>query len=176
MGPEIDGVIMKKKIYFVVVLFLFVISACFAKSINLSSLKYSFEVPDGYSTDSTYIASRYQYFAAHHPQDTIVITVTSIPYNGKGLESMSSTEVQKFGQTMQEQYKPYGISVLSCTKYYSNGITFLNVETKLGTAYQIQFSAVKGTKFTNFTFTFKSTPTTVERAEVLAVVKSIKNI
>ncbi len=88
---------------------------------------------------------------------------------------MSSTEVQKFGQTMQEQYKSYGVSVLSCTKYYSNGITFLNVETKLETAYQIQFSAVKGRKFTNFTFTFKSTPATTERAEVLAVVKSIKN-
>jgi len=172
-----EGIFMvKKRLLFVCVLFCLMIAAGYAKTVELSSLKYSFEIPDGYSTNSTHIASRYQYFAAHHPQDRIVMTVTSTPYSGKGVEAMSSTEIQKFRKELENQYKPYGISVLSCSKYFSNGITYLKLEIKASLGYQIQYATIKGRKMNGFTFTTKSTFSEAEKNEVTAIVKSIKNM
>lgn len=172
-----EGIFMvKKRLFVVCVLLCLLLAGGIAKTVELSSLKYTFEVPDGYSTDSTYIASRYQYFAAHHPQDTIVLTVTSTPNSGRGFESMSSKEIQKLEQETKNQYKAYGISVLSFSKYSANGITYLNIEIKASLGYQIQYATIKGGRMNGFTFTFKSAPTSAEKDEVLKIVKSIKNM
>lgn len=164
-----------KKFFFGIVMFLLLISACFAKTIDLTSLNYSFVVPDGYSTDSTYIASRYQYFAAHHPQDRIVMTVTSSPYTGKSFDLLSTLEVQKLKNAYVSQYKAYGINLVSMEKYISNGITYLKMEVKLPAGYQIQYATIKNKKMNGFTFTSKSSFSTAEKNEVEAIVKSIKN-
>lgn len=167
---------MKRKLFLIALLFFLLVLTCPAKTVELSSLNYSFDVPDGYSTNSTYIASRYQYFASHHPEDRIVMTVTSTPYSGKSFGTMSSAEIQKLGQSMKNEYKAYGINVVSCSKYYSNGITFLKIELSLPTGYQIQYATIRNGKMNGFTFTFKNTPSASDKEEVSTIAKSIRKM
>lgn len=72
-------------------------------------LKYSFVLPDSYSTERKNTSSGYQYFTARHPQDTIVMTVTSASYSGKSFDSMSGSEIQKLEESMQAQVRAYGL-------------------------------------------------------------------
>ncbi len=166
----------KKRLLFVCVLFCLLLVGGFAKTVELSSLNYTFELPTGYSTDSTYNASRHQYFAAHHPQDQIVLTVTSTPYTGKSFSAMSSTDIEQMRRAYANQFKSYGINLISFGKYSSNGITFLKIEIQLPVGYQIQYATIRNKKMNGFTFTFKNTPTTAQKSEVLGVVNSIKNM
>ena len=167
---------MGKKLCCIISFLLLLSSVCFAKTVELSSLNYTFEIPAGYSTDSTYISSRHQYFAAHHPQDQIVLTVTSTPYTGKTFSAMSSTEIDQMRTAYANRFESYGISLILLGKYSSNGITFLKIEIQLPVGYQIQYATIRNNKMNGFTFTFKSTPTTAQKNEVLSVVKSIKNM
>lgn len=158
-------------------LFLFLLlMVCSAGKVELEDLKYSFVLPDSYLTERKNTSSGYQYFTARHPQDTIVMTVTSASYSGKSFDSMSGSEIQKLEESMQAQVRAYGFTVVGCVSYTSNGIKFLKYEIKPPKGYQIQYSAVKDRRLVNFTFTFRSTPTSSERDEVLKIVKSIRNI
>lgn len=167
--------ITRKKFYLVAILLLLSVTVCFAKTVNVTSLKYSLEIPDGYSTDLTYIKNRSQYFAAHHPEERIVITISSTAYKGTAFESLTDAKVRELGKSTKSQMEAYGITVLSYDVYKPNGIKFLKLEAKASGLYQIQYSAVKNGKLNNFTFTMKSSPTSSDLKEIKGIVDSIKN-
>lgn len=166
---------MKKLFILVLMILVVLVPSVFAKNYSISVLKYSVEIPDNYSIKDQYISGREQYFAAHHPNEEIVFTVTSTPYTGKAFNSLKNSEIAEMGKSLKEAYKVYGITLTSYGAKTINSQNYLVIECSIAGQKQIQYSTVRNGKMTNFTFTCSSI-TTARRAEIESIMNTVKCI
>lgn len=166
---------MKKLLILVLMILVVLLPSVFAKSYSISALKYSVEIPNTYSIKNQYISSREQYFAAHHPNEEIVFTVTSLPYTGNDFNSLKNSEIVEMGRSLREFYKEYGITLINYGARTINSQNYLVIECDFAGQKQIQYSTVRNGKFTNFTFTCKSI-TTSRRTEIETIMNTVKCI
>jgi hypothetical protein len=148
-----------------------------ARPFTLSSINFSFEIPDTYTFKDMFIPERYQYFAAYHPTSgTLTFVISSIPDSSNTqFDSLSDARIIEMGKSSEAELRQYGVTVYGYEVKTINGHKYLLTEMSISGLRQIQYQIMIDGKATTFSFTSDSF-TSKNREEVEKIMKTVKYV
>lgn len=148
-----------------------------AKSFTLSSINFSFEIPDTYTFKNQFIPERYQYFAAYHPTSgTLTFVISSIPDSTyTQFDSLSDARIIEMAKSSEAELKQYGVTVSGYEVKIINGHKYLLTELSISGLRQIQYQIMIDGQAATFSFTSDSL-TSKTREEVARIMETVKYV